>query len=115
MFMKSSLSFIPPKEGRNLANMVNKNQVPIDFTSQLEISVVRSTGSFIAIAISVMDAALMVKNLQGNQSLRCRKPWKASATIARVQMRDAIATYNPTHDMASTGDFIMLDSKIKFK
>ncbi|KAI3696662.1 hypothetical protein L6452_29117 [Arctium lappa] len=86
--------------------------MPIDLTSPIDVavmsepdmSVVRSIGSFVAIAISVMDAALMVKNLHGNQSLRCRKPWKTSAAIAKVQMRDATATYNPTHGMASFGE-----------
>ncbi|GJX15770.1 hypothetical protein Tco_0216602, partial [Tanacetum coccineum] len=33
--------------------------------------------------------------------LSCRKAWTMSATIPRVQAKDAPATYNPTHGMAS--------------
>ncbi|KAI3696661.1 hypothetical protein L6452_29115 [Arctium lappa] len=100
--------------------MVNKNKMLINFTLRsftLGNSVVRSTSSFIVIAMSVVDVALMVKNLQGNQSLRCRKPWKTSAAIARVQMRDATATYNPINSMAiaSNGYFVFArQGKISF-
>ncbi|KVH99869.1 hypothetical protein Ccrd_021899 [Cynara cardunculus var. scolymus] len=111
MFVKSSLSSIPVKEGRKLDNMVNKKTILIDFTiqSSLSGSSDRSTGSFSATAINVMEVALRVKNLHGNQSFRWRKPWKTSAAIARVQRRDAIATYSPTHGMASFVEFILLD------
>lgn len=116
MFMRSSLFFISPKEGRKLANMVTKKMILTNFAScswSLDISVVRSAGSFIAIAINVMEITLMVKNLHGNQSFHCRNPWKTSNAIARVQNRDAIPAYKPIHGIASSGDFldILLDRR----
>ncbi|GKE46432.1 hypothetical protein Tco_1477690, partial [Tanacetum coccineum] len=56
----------------------------------------RSTGSFIAIAISVIETSLRMKSLFENQSLHCRNPWKELAAIARVQSKDAPTTYNPS-------------------
>ncbi|GJY64327.1 ATP-dependent DNA helicase PIF1-like protein [Tanacetum coccineum] len=103
MFTKSSLSSVSPKEGRKLANMVNKKHMLTTFplkTSKLV--VFRSTGSFIAIAISVIETVLRTKNLFGNQSFHCRNPLKALTAIARVEAKDAPATYNPTHDMTSS-------------
>nr|GEU72458.1 hypothetical protein [Tanacetum cinerariifolium] len=94
MFTRSSLSSISPKEGRKLANIVIKKAMLYTLSSEYAL---RSTGSLIAIEISVIEIVLRTKNLFRNQSFHCRNPWKASTAIAKLQAKDALATYNPTH------------------
>ncbi|BBH03145.1 hypothetical protein Prudu_013932 [Prunus dulcis] len=56
------------------------------------ITMFRSTDNLTATPIKVKEVALMEKNLLGNQSFQCRKPWTTSAAIAIRQARDAAAT-----------------------
>ena len=42
--------------------------------------------------IKVREVALIEKNLQGNQSFQCLKPWITSAAIVIRQAKDVAAT-----------------------
>ncbi|KAL6008177.1 hypothetical protein ACLOJK_033683 [Asimina triloba] len=85
-------SSMAPKDGKKLAITVQITTVPLSFvnwSSALGIGVLRSTGSFVAIARSVKEVALIEKSLQGNQSCRCRNPRRRSPAMAMEQTTEA--------------------------
>ncbi|KAF5788446.1 hypothetical protein HanXRQr2_Chr10g0464071 [Helianthus annuus] len=61
----------------------------------------RSTGNFIATDITVREAELIVKYSDGNDSILLRKPCNRSATMKRMQTRDANARYIPIHNIGA--------------
>ncbi|GER47782.1 glutamate-ammonia-ligase adenylyltransferase [Striga asiatica] len=106
-FSGISLSSMDPKDGMKLA-------IAVDMRTRLltreslslipGIRVVRSTGSFMAIARTVREKALREKYLHGTQSFLFRMALTASTAMASEQAAEAAAVNMPIHGI---GDSIL--------
>ncbi|MFS7982318.1 hypothetical protein Hanom_Chr10g00961401 [Helianthus anomalus] len=100
----SSLLPMVPKQGNKLAMMVHINAMLPSFatwSTSPGMEPLRSTGNFIATDITARKAALSLKYLHGNHSFLLSNPCNKSATMARMQTKDANAIYIPIHNMGA--------------
>ncbi|KAJ0531652.1 hypothetical protein HanLR1_Chr10g0380541 [Helianthus annuus] len=115
MFDQSALLSMVDKQGNKLAIMVHMKAMLPSFatwSTSPGMEPLRSTGNFIATDITVRKAELILKYLHGNHSFPLRMPCNKSATIVRMQTRDAHAIYNPIQTIGSLYFFSLSDRYI---
>ncbi|KAK9144729.1 hypothetical protein Sjap_004632 [Stephania japonica] len=97
-FVMPSVSPLIPREGMRKHMLVHTMVVPVSFDSwslALGMYVVRSTGSFEAIASSVNVVEFNANHLQGTYLVLCLTLEIISQSMSRKHTNEAPATYKP--------------------